>query len=118
MIQRCYNSKIHAYKPYYKDTRVCDEWQNFSNFKIWYDEHYIPGNAIDLDKDLLCNEANIYSPETCAFLSHYLNTVFEDREAPNTTLNDDGKYEVRIMIFLPRKLTWVHMIQKMKQRKV
>lgn len=98
MIQRCYNSKIHAYKPYYKNTRVCDEWQNFSNFKIWYDEHYIPGNAIDLDKDLLCNEANIYSPETCAFLSHYLNTVFEDREAPNTTLNDDGKYEVSIMI--------------------
>ncbi len=44
----------------------------FPNFKIWYDEHYIPGNAIDLDKDLLCNEANIYSPETYAFLSHYL----------------------------------------------
>ena len=51
------------------------------------------GFAIDLDKDLLCNEANIYSPETCSFLSHYLNTVFEDREAPNTTLNDDGKYD-------------------------
>ena len=56
------------------------------------------GFAIDLDKDLLCNEANIYSPETCSFLSHYLNMVFEDREAPNTTLNDDGKYEVSIMI--------------------
>lgn len=55
---------------------VCIEWQNYQNFKIWFDAHYIPGTKVDLDKDLLCKESNMYSPETCAFMTHFLNTVF------------------------------------------
>lgn len=34
---------------------------------------------MDLDKDLLCKDSREYSPETCSFITHYLNTVFEDR---------------------------------------
>lgn len=41
------------WKPEYKDKTVCEEWQNFANFKLWYDEHCIYGNQIDLDKDIL-----------------------------------------------------------------
>ena len=99
MIQRCYNNKVHELKPYYADKDVCIEWQNYQNFKIWFDVHYIPGTKVDLDKDLLCKESNMYSPETCAFMTHFLNTVFEDRGIErNIQQNDEGTYTVSMNI--------------------
>ena len=104
MIQRCYNKKVHELKPYYMDKNVCIEWQNYQNFKIWFDAHYIPGTKVDLDKDLLCKESNMYSPETCACLTHYLNTVFEDRGIKsNIVQNENGTYTVS-MIVLNKKM--------------
>ena len=86
------------------DKEVCIEWQNYQNFKIWFDAHYIPGTKVDLDKDLLYKEGNIYSPETCAFMTHFLNTVFEDRGIEsNIKQNDDGTYSVS-MIVLNKKM--------------
>ncbi len=96
MIQRCYNKKIHKDKPYYKDKFVCEEWHNFANFRIWYREHMIPGEKVDLDKDLLCKESNMYSPETCVFMTHYLNTVFEDRGIKRTIKETDDGFRVRL----------------------
>ena len=99
MIQRCYNKKVHKLKPYYMDKNVCIEWQNYQNFKIWFDAHYIPGTKVDLDKDLLCKESNMYSPETCAFMTHFLNTVFEDRGIEsNIQQNDNGTYSVSMNV--------------------
>lgn len=99
MIQRCYSDVVHKLKPYYMDKEVCIEWQNYQNFKIWFDAHYIPGTKVDLDKDLLCKEGNIYSPETCAFMTHFLNTVFEDRGIEsNIQQNDDGTYSVSMNV--------------------
>ena len=99
MIQRCYSDVVHKLKPYYMDKEVCIEWQNYQNFKIWFDEHYIPGTKVDLDKDLLYKEGNIYSPETCAFMTHFLNTVFEDRGIEsNIKQNDDGTYSVSMNV--------------------
>lgn len=99
MIQRCYNKKVHKLKPYYMNKTVCVEWQNYQNFKIWFDAHYIPGTKVDLDKDLLCKESNMYSPETCSFLTHYINTVFEERGIKNSIVkNDDNKYTVSFAI--------------------
>ena len=99
MIQRCYNKKVHKLKPYYMDKNVCVEWQNYQNFKIWFDAHYIPGTKVDLDKDLLCKESNMYSPETCSFLTHYINTVFEERGIKSSiTQNVDNIYSVAISI--------------------
>ena len=104
MIQRCYNSKIHKSKPYYKNKKVCEEWLNFQNFKIWYDEHIIPGAKVDLDKDLICKSGNTYSPETCVFVSHFLNTLFEERSATRKIQQTkDGKYAVS-MIVLNKKI--------------
>ena len=104
MIQRCYSDVVHKLKPYYMDKEVCIEWQNYQNFKIWFDAHYIPGTKVDLDKDLLYKEGNIYSPETCAFMTHFLNTVFEDRGIEsNIKQNDDGTYSVS-MIVLNKKM--------------
>lgn len=104
MIQRCYNGKIHEYKPYYADKSVCEEWLNFQNFKIWYDEHIVSDEKLDLDKDLICQSSNEYSPETCVLISHYLNTVFEDRGMNSViTKNPDGRY-VATMMILNKKL--------------
>lgn len=98
MIQRCYSSKVHTYKPYYEDKSVCEEWQNYQNFKIWYDEHIIPGVKVDLDKDLLCKDSNVYSPETCVFITHYLNTVFEDRGITRLITETKAGFKVTMMI--------------------
>ena len=94
MIQRCYDKKVHKkYKPEYKDKSVCEEWLNYSNFKIWFDEHFVPSknNQIDLDKDLLVQGNKVYSSETCVLLLHYQNTMFEGR---NDCIyeNEDGTY--------------------------
>lgn len=99
MMQRCYNSKIHKYKPYYRNVKVCEEWYNFSNFKIWYDEHFVLGTKVDLDKDLVSNGGNIYSPESCAFITHFLNTVFENRGMKNNIVkNKSKKYSASMSI--------------------
>lgn len=99
MIQRCYSDVVHKLKPYYMNKEVCIEWQNYQNFKLWFDTHYIPGTKVDLDKDLLCKESNMYSPEICAFMTHFLNTVFEYRGIENNIQqNDDGTYSVSMNV--------------------
>ena len=76
MINRCYNVKFHERQPQYKGCSVCEEWLNYSNFKVWYDQHKIQGMALDLDKDILFKGNKVYSPETCVFVPHAINTLF------------------------------------------
>ena len=103
MIQRCYNRNVQRMKPYYKGKTVCEEWHNYQNFKIWYDEHFIPGSKVDLDKDLLCKKSNTYGPETCVFITHFLNTVFEDRGMKTKIAKtDDGKFTVSVTVLNKR----------------
>lgn len=76
MLSRCYcDNTRYRYKTY-EDCEVCEEWKLFSNFKNWFDENYIEG--YDLDKDLLVKNNRIYSPETCLFVPHKLNTLFRE----------------------------------------
>ena len=98
MIQRCYSDVVHKLKPYYMDKEVCIEWQNYQNFKIWFDAHYIPDTKVDLDKDLLCKESNMYSPETCVFMTHFLNTVFEERGIKSNIIESKDGFKVYMMI--------------------
>ena len=76
MINRCYNAKFHERQPQYKGCTVCEEWLNYSNFKVWYDQHKIHGMALDLDKDILFKGNKVYSPETCVFVPHTINVLF------------------------------------------
>lgn len=76
MINRCYNAKFHERQPQYMECTVCEEWLNYSNFKIWYDQNKIPGMSLDLDKDILFKGNKVYSPETVAFVPHVINTLF------------------------------------------
>ena len=97
MIQRCYDPKVHEkYKPEYKDKIVCEEWLNYANFRIWFDEHYVPvkNNQVDLDKDLLIQGNKVYSPETCVFLVHYQNLMFEGKRGNCVYENEDGTFSI------------------------
>ena len=78
MLTRCYSEKEHKKHPTYIDCEVHDEWRNFQNFAKWYkDNYYEVGNEkMCLDKDILVKHNKIYSPETCIFVPHKINTLF------------------------------------------
>ena len=79
MNTRCYNEKLHERFPQYKECEVCSEWKNDKNkFFQWVDENYyiVGDETMDLDKDILVKGNKIYSPETCVFTPHSINTLF------------------------------------------
>ena len=90
MLVRCYNAKFHDRQPQYKGCSVCEEWLNYSNFKVWYDQHKIPGMSLDLDKDILFKGNKVYSPETCCLVPHAINTLFLSKKA------DRGDYPMGV----------------------
>lgn len=73
MLRRCYSEKFIARNPTYTDCTVCDEWLTFSNFKQWMEAQDWKGK--DLDKDLLVQGNKVYSPSTCMFVSHDINSL-------------------------------------------
>lgn len=90
MINRCYNVKFHERQPQYKGCIVCAEWLNYSNFKVWYDQNKISDIPLDLDKDILFKGNKVYSPGTCCFAPHAINTLFLNSKA------DRGKYPLGV----------------------
>ena len=78
MLGRCYYKSTFISHPSYIVCSVCDAWKVYSNFKKWFDEHYIDG--YELDKDILIDGNKVYSPETCCFVPRYINLLFGDHE--------------------------------------
>lgn len=76
MLKRCYYSKGHDLS--YKDCSVCEEWMYYSNFKKWFDEHYVDG--WHLDKDILRKGNKVYSPHTCCFVPLEINSLFTKKQ--------------------------------------
>lgn len=78
VLRRCYVSRIHEKHPTYKDCEMCEEWHNFQNFAKWYEENYyeIEGEKMCLDKDILFKGNKLYSPNTCVFVPHNVNSLF------------------------------------------
>jgi len=110
MINRCYNDSFHERQPQYKGCTVCEEWLNYSNFKVWYDQNKIPGMSLDLDKDILFKGNRVYSPETVAFVPHAINTLFLSKKADRGDFpigvsyeKDKGKYRAE-MSFMGRRI--------------
>ena len=81
MMNRCYNEKFLERQPQYRGCTVCEEWLNYSNFKVWYDKNRIAGMSSDIDKDILFKGNKVYSPETVAFVPHVINTLFLSKKA-------------------------------------
>ena len=78
MIKRCYSKNTQEKQPSYKDVTVCKEWHNFQNFAQWYEENYNTKTmqGWHLDKDIICPDCKIYSPETCCFVPSEINSLF------------------------------------------
>ena len=101
MIRRCYSEKSHKRNPTYIGCSVDTRWLKFSNFKSWFDEHYIQGWC--LDKDILVQGNKIYSPNTCCFVPNEINTIFShktrERNLPQgVVFNRNKKYVARTRI--------------------
>ncbi len=104
MINRCYNQKFHERQPQYMECTVCEEWKNYSNFKIWWDKYH--QDNFDLDKDILFKGNKYYSPETCCFVPHAINTLFVNGKKGRGDCpvgvyfdNEKGKYRA-VMSFM------------------
>lgn len=84
IMNRCYSTAIHELYPKYKGCKVCEEWLNYSNFKLWYDEHVLPweilGEDFEIDKDILIKGNKIYSPETVCLVPKFINALFTNEK--------------------------------------
>lgn len=77
MIRRCYSDKEKLRNTNYKDVTCCPEWLSLSNFKTWMEsQNYLDsdGKILELDKDFLVEGNKIYSPSTCVFVHHKVNS--------------------------------------------
>ncbi|AMM43910.1 HNH endonuclease [Pectobacterium phage vB_PcaM_CBB] len=72
ILERCYSQKLKDKFPTYKDCTIHEEWLYFSNFKSWVLTQ--PYQNRDIDKDLLYKNNKHYSPHTCIFVPHEINT--------------------------------------------
>lgn len=86
MLDRCYGIQK-GHNVVYQGCEVCKEWSNFENFLVWFnDNYYSIDDNMDLDKDILGN-GKLYSPDTCVFIPHKLNSQFARRN--NTKFDKD-----------------------------
>ena len=90
MMQRCYGRG--ASSKYHNDCSVSDNFKDYSYFKMWCNQQ-IGFNCRDgkkglfhLDKDLLSNDARIYSEETCCFIPAEINCALPSPKHLNKTL--------------------------------
>ena len=74
MLKRCYDDKSKYYSNYGgRGVTVCKFWHNYQNFGDWYINNYKDGCT--LDKDLTIPSSTVYSPESCCFVPHKINTL-------------------------------------------
>lgn len=74
VLHRCCSNDTKRMNSTYADCSICDEWLLFSNFKKWFDSHYVEG--WEIDKDILVKGNKLYSPSTCCFVPQHINVVF------------------------------------------
>lgn len=94
MIWRCYCSDDNTAK-WYQDCNVCDEWLVFSNFNKWFKEQSDYKDGYCLDKDILVKGNKVYSPETCCFVPHEINTAILVRKGTTYDLPHGVTYDKR-----------------------
>ena len=78
MIQRCSDNKLHQVENTYADCQICEDWKLFSNFYKWFCDNYyeLEDESVQLDKDILIKGNKLYSPQTCCFVPHTINSLF------------------------------------------
>ena len=101
MMERIYNEKTLEKYPTYKKCAICEDWHNFQNFAKWYSDNYyeIPGEKMELDKDILIKGNKLYSSKTCIFVPKRINLLFSKQknqrgELPIGISRNYNKYKV------------------------
>ena len=103
MLKRCYDPKLQEKEPSYKGCEVEKEFLNFQIFSEWFYKNYyeVPGERMDLDKDILCKGNKIYSRDKCIFVPQRINSLFVKRgndrgkDPIGMSQNSEGNYRVR-----------------------
>ena len=106
MTQRCFDEKLKARKPTYKDVTCCDEWLSFANFFEWVNKEVGYSGKLDgyqFDKDLIVKGNRVYSPEACSFVPREVNVLLTDHKAAR------GEWPVGVC-FHNRRGKWVAML--------
>ena len=107
MIKRCYNPKMILKNPTYTECSVCNEWHNFQTFAEWYNNNYyeIPGEIMQLDKDILNKNNKVYGPDSCIFVPATINKLFVKQQRQRGEYpvgvykqKDNNKYRATISI--------------------
>lgn len=80
MLQRCYDTKLHARFPTYIGCTVHPNWHNFQVFAEWFERQYW-ATCWQLDKDLIVEGNKVYSDATCVFVPSQLNSLLVDSGA-------------------------------------
>ena len=75
MLERCYNPKSLKKCQSYLGVTVCQDWLKLSNFLNWFDNYKWIQKGWQLDKDILVKGNKVYSPQTCCFVPHEINTL-------------------------------------------
>lgn len=74
MLCRCYSKLEQEQRPSTIDLICCPSWHNFQNFCSWCDDLGVEiTNNMELDKDLLIEYNNVYSPDTCTIIPRDIN---------------------------------------------
>lgn len=112
MLDRCYGVQYTSQYPTYKDSTVCDEWQNFQIFAKWFYNNYYdtPNQSIEVDKDWLCVGNKVYCPEKCCLAPSIINTcLITHKKLKNFNLpigvspTESGRYKARCNEYGKRK---------------
>ena len=103
LIGRCYSNKFCINTKVYRDIFVCEAWKCFQVFAQWHEENWkeYMDSLWDLDKDLLVKGNKIYSPETCCFVPHEINTSMMDTKEyrgkyPKGVKKDGNRFAARL----------------------
>jgi hypothetical protein len=84
MLRRCFNEGYKQRNPTYQNVTCCDEWLSFANFFEWVNKEVMyKGKPVgmQLDKDILVRDNQIYSPEPCSFVPTAVNSLLIDSGA-------------------------------------
>lgn len=76
MLERCFSPRYKSKNPTYADVTCCEDWLLFSKFKAWMEKQDWKGK--ELDKDILYEDNKVYSPQTCVFIDHKINSFLND----------------------------------------
>lgn len=80
VIKRTCDAKTKSRHKGYENASICAEWLCFSAFKAWVESSesgYREG--YELDKDILGDEKDLYSPQTCCFVHPRINKLLIHR---------------------------------------